>query len=59
MIAALDRAVEFGLHRASDVRSILGAGTGVARPMRPGDALIIDLPAVATRPLSHYAIGTT
>jgi len=59
LIAALERAVEFGRYRASDVRSILAAGTGIATPTRPGDALIIDLPVVATRPLSAYAIGET
>ena len=57
LIAALERAVTFGRHRASDVRSILAAGTGVARPASPGEALVIPLPAVATRPLSDYAIG--
>jgi hypothetical protein len=49
--------VTFGGYRAGDVRSILAAGTGVARPTRPGEALILDLPAVATRPLTDYAIG--
>lgn len=57
LVAALERAVRFGRFRAHDVRSILAAGTGVARPTRPGDALIVDLPVVATRPLSAYAIG--
>lgn len=57
LIAALERAVTFGRHRASDVRSILAAGTGVARPTRPGEALILALPSVATRSLSDYAIG--
>ena len=57
LIAALERAVAFGRFRAADVRSILAAGPGVARPTRPGDALIVALPVVATRPLSHYAIG--
>ncbi|MGI8755844.1 MAG: Mu transposase domain-containing protein, partial [Acidimicrobiales bacterium] len=57
LVAALERAVHFGRFRAHDVRSILAAGTGVARPTRPGDALIVDLPVVATRPLSAYAIG--
>ena len=47
LIAAIERAVEFGRFRAHDVRSILAAGTGVARPRQPGDALIVDLPAVA------------
>ncbi len=59
LIAALERAVSFGRHRASDVRSILAAGTGIATPTRPGDALVIALPAVATRSLSAYAIGET
>lgn len=57
MICALERAVHFGRFRAHGVRSILAAGTGVARPTRPGEALIVDLPVVATRPLSAYAIG--
>jgi hypothetical protein len=57
LIGALERAVTFGRYRAADVRSILAAGTGVAHPTRPGEALIIPLPAVATRPLSDDAIG--
>jgi transposase len=57
LVAALGRAVEFGRFRAHDVRSILAAGPGVARPTRPGEALVVDLPVVATRPLSDYAIG--
>jgi len=57
LVAALERAVTFGRYRAHDVRSILAAGTGVAQPTRPGEALIVALPVVATRPLSAYAIG--
>ena len=57
LIAAIERAVEFGRFRAHDVRSILAAGTGVPRPRQPGDALIVDLPAVAVRSLGDYAIG--
>jgi transposase len=57
LIAALERAIAFGRFRSADVRSILAAGNGVARPTRPGEALIVALPVVATRPLSHYAIG--
>jgi transposase len=57
LIAALERAVTFGRFRAADVRSILAAGTGVARPTRPGEALVVPLPVVPTRPLSAYAIG--
>ena len=56
-LAALGRAVEFGRFRATDVRSILAAGTGVPRPRAPGDALIVDLPVVAIRSLGDYAIG--
>ncbi len=57
LVAALERAVVFGRCRAPDVRSILAAGTGVARQRGPGDALVVALPVVATRPLSDYAIG--
>jgi hypothetical protein len=57
VLAALARAVQFGRFRAADVRSILAAGTGLPRPTRPGEALILELPVVATRPLSDYAIG--
>ena len=57
LIAALERAVEFGRWRAGDVRSILAAGPGVARPARPGQALIVALPAVSTRSLDDYAVG--
>ena len=44
-----------GRFRAHDVRSII-AGAGVARPTAPGEALVLALPVVATRPLSDYAI---
>jgi len=57
LIAALERAVAFGRWRAADVRSILAAGTGTPRPTGPGEALLIPLPIVPTRPLSDYAIG--
>jgi hypothetical protein len=55
--AALDRAVAFGRWRAADVRSILAAGPGTARPRAAGDALVLELPVVPVRPLSDYAIG--
>jgi transposase len=55
VIGALERAVAFGRWRVGDVRSILEAGSGVATPAAPGDALIVSLPSVATRPLSAYA----
>jgi hypothetical protein len=57
LLAALERAVAFGRFRAHDVRSIIAAGTGVARPSAPGEALIVELPLVPTRSLSDYAIG--
>lgn len=57
MVAALERAVAFSRWRAADVRSILAAGVGTPRPTDAGDALVIDLPAVPTRPLADYAIG--
>ena len=55
LIAALERATMFGRWRLADVRSILDAGPGVARPTVRGEALIVDLPVVAVRPLSAYA----
>ena len=57
LIAALERAVAFGRWRATDVRSILEAGAGVPRRTAPGDALVVDLPAVPVRPLADYAPG--
>ncbi len=57
LVAALERAVAFGRWRAADVRSILAAGTGTPQPTGPGEALVIPLPIVPTRPLSAYAIG--
>jgi len=56
---ALGRAVAFGRWRASDVRSILAAGAGTPQPTTAGDALVLELPLVPTRPLSDYAIGAT
>ena len=58
LLAALERAVTFGRWRATDVRSILdaGAGAGTPQPRPAGDALVLELPMVPTRPLSDYAI---
>lgn len=56
LVAALERAVAFGRWTAADVRSILAAGTGIPQPTGPGEALVIPLPIVPTRPLSDYAI---
>jgi len=55
LVAALGRATQFGRFRASDVESILLAGTGVARPTSRGDAIIVALPIVERRLLSDYA----
>jgi hypothetical protein len=57
LVAALERAVAFGRFRAHDVRAILAAGTGVASPRGPGQAVIVPLPSVGRRPLSDYAIS--
>jgi transposase len=56
LLAALERAVGFGRWRAADVRSILDAGAGIPQPRPPGDALVLKLPMVPTRPLADYAI---
>jgi len=56
LVAALGRAVAFSRWRAADVRSILAAGAGTPRPTGAGEALIIGLPAVPTRPLDDYRI---
>jgi len=57
LLAALGRAVQFRRWRADDVRSILAAGGATPVPTAAGHALVLTLPAVPTRPLSHYAIG--
>jgi transposase len=57
LLAALARAVEFKRWRADDVRSILAAGGAGPSPRPAGQALVLTLPAVPTRPLSDYAIG--
>jgi transposase len=56
LLAALERAVAFGRWRATDVRSILAAGAGGPQPRPAGEALVLELPVVPTRPLSDYAI---
>ena len=57
LLAALARAVEFGRWRADDVRSILAAGGAAPTPRPAGQALVLTLPSVPTRPLSDYAIS--
>jgi len=56
LIVALRRAVAFGRWWAADVRSILAAGTGVAHPTGAGEALVIELPATASRSLEQYSL---
>jgi hypothetical protein len=57
LIAALERAVAFGRWRADDIRSILAAGAAAPLPRPAGQALVLTLPQVPTRPLSDYAFG--
>ncbi len=57
LLGALERAVAFRRWRAEDVRSILAAGAGAPQPRPAGDALVLELPQVPTRPLSAYKIG--
>lgn len=56
LTAALGRAVAFGRWHAADIRSILAAGTGVAQVRPAGEALVIPLPATASRSLSEYSM---
>jgi hypothetical protein len=56
LLAALERAITFGRWQASGVRSILAAGTGVPQPTAPGEALVIELPVTASRPLAAYRL---
>jgi transposase len=57
LLAALGRAVAFRRWRADDVRSILAAAGAAPDPRPAGQALVLTLPTVPTRPLSDYAIG--
>lgn len=59
LLAALARASAFGRWHAEDVRSILAAGAGTPDPRPAGDALVLELPAVATRSLADYALPDT
>jgi len=57
LTGALERAVRFRRFKASDIRAILAAGSGVATPIPAGTQLVLDLPHVPERPLSAYALG--
>jgi transposase len=56
VLAALERAVAFRRWRADDLRSILAAAGAAPTPRPAGQALVLTLPTVPTRPLSAYAI---
>ena len=56
VVAALERAITFGRWRASGVRSILAAGSGVCQPTEPGQALVIELPMTTSRSLADYRL---
>ncbi len=53
---ALHRATTFRRFTAAAVRAILAAGPGVPEPTRAGQPLPLELPAVAERALSAYAL---
>lgn len=55
--AALERAVAFGRWRADDVRSILATNGHAPRPTPAGQALVMTLPTVPTRPLDAYRLN--
>jgi len=57
LVAALQRAITFGRWKASGVRSILAAGTGVGHPTEPGGALVLELPTTASRSLADYRLS--
>ena len=57
LLAALGRAVEFRRWRADDVRSLLAAGGAAPVPRPAGQALVLTLAVIPTRPLFDYAIG--
>jgi transposase len=58
LVAALERAVSFGRWRADDVRSILATNGHAPRPTAAGQALVMTLPTVPTRPLDAYRLNT-
>ena len=56
LLAALERAVAFSRWRAADVRSILATNGSAPVPRPAGQALVLTLPKVPTRPLEAYRI---
>jgi hypothetical protein len=59
LLTALQRAVAFRRWRAADIRSILASAGAAPTPRPAGQALVLTLPTVPTRPLSDYAIDAT
>jgi hypothetical protein len=57
LVAALERAVACGRWRADDVRSILATNGHAPRPTPAGQALVMTLPTVPTRPLEAYRLN--
>jgi transposase len=56
LLVALRRAVEFRRWRAADLRSILAAAGAAPTPRAAGEALVLTLPSIPTRPLDAYRI---
>jgi transposase len=56
LVVALERALTFRRFTASDVRSILAAGSAAPRLASAGADLAIELPAVPVRSLAAYAL---
>ncbi len=56
LVHALERAVHFRRFKATDIRAILAAGSGVSLPGRAGGQLPLELPAVPERSLSAFAL---
>ncbi len=63
VLTTLERAVAFSRWRAADVRSILATNGSAPTPRPAGQAfdhgVVLTLPAVPTRSLDAYAIGTS
>ncbi len=55
LVQALERAIHFGRYRAADVKAILEAGAGIARPAKRGEALVVSFGEVKARSLAEYA----
>ena len=55
LIAALSRALRYRRFKATNLRTILAAGSGVPSPGPTGAQLALELPPVPERPLAAYA----